>query len=125
MSEAGTYYYRIKEVEYDGRSTYSKIVSANSDQNIELNSSIEVNVYPIPATDNLTINLSNVETTEEILAYIYTADGKLVYSQSQGHIGSGAINATVDMDVSQLDPNVYILHLTIGNKLILRKVIIK
>ena len=43
-------YYRIKQVDYDGKFSYSNIVSAMNKE------SIAANVFPNPVRDNLTIS---------------------------------------------------------------------
>ncbi|MBS1974222.1 MAG: FG-GAP repeat protein, partial [Bacteroidetes bacterium] len=47
---AGTHYYRLKEVDKNGRATFSSVVFATI-----AGSGVEFNIYPNPATDHITI----------------------------------------------------------------------
>ena len=66
---AGRTFYRIKEVDIDGKSKYSPIVRLNLDRNIALRA------YPSPATSEVTIEHS---ATDKGTISITTADGRIV-----------------------------------------------
>ncbi|WP_051359601.1 T9SS type A sorting domain-containing protein [Adhaeribacter aquaticus] len=50
----GTYYYRLKQVDFNGKSEYSKIVAVKAD-NFNL---VKVALYPNPASSSLNIDLT-------------------------------------------------------------------
>jgi hypothetical protein len=66
---AGNAFYRIKEVDIDGKSKYSPIVRLNLDRNIALRA------YPSPATSEVTIEHS---ATDKGTVSIVTTDGRIV-----------------------------------------------
>ncbi|MCP4458176.1 MAG: T9SS type A sorting domain-containing protein [Cytophagales bacterium] len=47
----GLSYYRLKQTDFDGQSSYSKVVTIR----LEMTSSISISIYPNPANDILTI----------------------------------------------------------------------
>jgi hypothetical protein len=66
---AGRTFYRIKEVDIDGKSKYSPIVRLNLDRNIALRA------YPSPAISEVTIEHS---ATDKGTVSIVTTDGRIV-----------------------------------------------
>ena len=66
---AGRTFYRIKEVDIDGKSKYSPVVRLNLERNIALRA------YPSPATSEVTIEHS---ATDKGTVSITTADGRIV-----------------------------------------------
>jgi hypothetical protein len=66
---AGMTFYRIKEVDIDGKSKYSPVVRLNLERNIALRA------YPSPATTEVTIEHS---ATDKGTISITTADGRIV-----------------------------------------------
>jgi hypothetical protein len=66
---AGRTFYRIKEVDIDGKSKFSPIIRLNLDRNIALRA------YPSPATSEVTIEHS---ATDKGTISITTADGRIV-----------------------------------------------
>jgi hypothetical protein len=71
--------------------------------------SLQMEVYPIPASDILTIN-----STEEgsFDAQVFSEDGKLVMTKEFAFTG----NSTESLDISSLLPGNYILYLTQDGK---------
>lgn len=102
--DEGTVYYRVKEVDKDGESTYSKTV------HVSINPpNSKPYIYPVPAYDNIVINFG-----EEILKpviEIYSADMKLlgVYRKN-GRISREVIN------IHHLTSGLYIARITAGYK---------
>lgn len=75
-------YYRLKQVDYNGDHTYSKIIkvdcSLNDDDNF-------INIYPNPANDIL--NIALMDNSADVLGItIYNSMGELVYSTSRNTI---------------------------------------
>jgi hypothetical protein len=66
---AGMTFYRIKEVDIDGKSKYSPVVRLNLERNIALRA------YPSPATTEVTVEHS---ATDKGTVSITTADGRIV-----------------------------------------------
>jgi len=62
-------YYRIKQFDFDGKFQYSKIVSVDLKKTLKN----DINIYPNPFTNNLTVNSSTPVT-----ASIYNIEGRLI-----------------------------------------------
>jgi Secretion system C-terminal sorting domain len=94
-------YYRLRQVDYDGRFEYSKIVSLmmNSD---------DVIIFPNPATDIL--NVQNA------------ASGSYLIKSVLGTIiGQGELDADGQIDISNLPSGTYLFHPESGRPLIFNK----
>ena len=82
-TNSGTHYYRLKMEDLDGSFVYSDVVSAKTAQSIELE------VFPIPARDHLTVN-SNIENAT---LTIMDAMGRVLIQQEMSNS-----NETIDID---------------------------
>ena len=71
-------------------------------------------VYPNPAFDDVVYVTTDIPGQKDIA--IYDVFGKMVYRQP--------LNSP-RLDISKLDPGVYLLKLTTGNRIITRKLIVK
>lgn len=93
------YYYRVKQIDVDGRYSYSDIVV------IELISHTGVKVYPIPASSHVTMTIpaEMVESNVEITMYDYI--GRIVYSN-----GYNSKSQQMTIDVSHLSSGIYLLE---------------
>ena len=72
---AGKLYYRIKQVDMDGKSSYSKIVQIS----ITGSGNARPSLYPVPATNNITIHFGR--PASNALIEILSSDMKLVYTE--------------------------------------------
>jgi hypothetical protein len=97
----GMNYYRLKQIDYDGRFEYSHIVSIE-------HKSDGIYLYPNPATDILNI---------ENLAY-----GKYLIKSIVGTIiGQGVLTDESRIDISHLPTGTYLFYPEMGHPLILKK----
>lgn len=97
-------YYRLKQVDFDGKVHFSKIISVNSQEGYQQSASLSV--WPIPATESLTISLSSGQTISEMT--IYSIHGQRMVS---------SIKPQQKVDVSGLTAGVYLIDiLTSDNK---------
>ncbi len=88
----GNNYYRLKQIDLDGASTYSKIVMAVFNRK-------GISFYPNPATKTITFNMKTVKTVD-----IYNIWGKKVLSRE----------VASDLDISTLPSGVYVLDINRG-----------
>lgn len=88
----GKHYYRLKQIDIDGRFTYSPIVSASIKQTDILD------MYPVPASDKLII-----QSNRMMMVGLINSSGQLVKNISLR-------NGRNDLPVSQLPPGIYILR---------------
>ena len=100
----GVSYYRLKQTDIDGKSTYSKSVSVNiANEN-------ELKAYPNPTTSILNLQISGAATRQLTYA-IYAIDGKLVEEQKIN-------NDLTIISTSNLSNGIYLLEVKDKNTLV-------
>lgn len=90
---SGNSYYRLKQVDIDGKAAYSPIVTIS---NV---TTASVKAYPVPVKDHLVIEYKGT-TGENISIALYNATGQVVYNNKvtiQGGQQSMMINRTANM----------------------------
>jgi Zn ribbon nucleic-acid-binding protein len=93
----GVSYYRLKQTDFDGTATYSKVVAVKFDKNGDS----QVLIYPNPTNDKITIVGSESELSS---ITIFNIQGKDVGIMTQIS-GNDARSKTVDL--SELKPGIY------------------
>lgn len=103
------------------KTAYSLYVEDQAATSLDENSANQsFDVYPNPASDNLTIEyISN--STEEMLFEVYDASGKLVASHTDLKPTEG--NQVLNVNVSHLNAGVYICKLVHGDVVLNKKVV--
>ncbi|HVY75553.1 MAG TPA: T9SS type A sorting domain-containing protein [Puia sp.] len=104
-------YYRLEQVDMDGRQTYSETRKVDMEGQLPV-----VSVYPNPTTGLLTILFSR-EGSYEI--NFFTSSGQAV-----GRNFSGQGNR-VQLNISGMAPGIYFLHLRQGGEGNIRKVVVR
>ncbi len=118
IAEDGVYYYRVKQVDVDGKYDYSEVVSVNvvrvGDDKIEL--------YPNPTVDMVNIDVT-LSRTSTIRVSIWDAEGKLVRADVlDKELSAGFHNNQVD--ISYLVNGVYTVKVNIGTKVTNKRLIV-
>lgn len=108
--EAGLNYYRLRQVDQDGKSAYSSVILIRYESGNE-----ELLVYPNPAHDKLVLEFSN-DLQEQMLVKITDQKGNLVVSKSV-YVSSRQMN----LNVSALPPGVYFMETTVKGRLFINK----
>lgn len=100
---AGNNYYRLKQVDFDGKFSYSdeRVVKFSSLNNNKLT------VFPNPTSDKITLNLS--EVSGKVSLKVVGVDGKSMISE-EGTLE--AVNQKLNSKLSGFAPGVYIISLT-------------
>jgi pectin methylesterase-like acyl-CoA thioesterase len=91
-------YYRLKQTDFDGKSTYSKTIAINNG----LTKTTTLKIYPTLISDNLTVDIQSDAVGD---LRINDAFGKTVYTKSG--VSKGA--STVNINTSVLPNGVYFL----------------
>lgn len=117
LAVSGTYYYRLKQIDYDGGYAYSNIIAIE----VEKNKSVTLDVYPNPASSYLVVN-TKVQHGAYYQAELVSMTGAVVKTITNKHLNKGANSVTID--VSDMEMGQYILHVTIGTQVITKKVLI-
>lgn len=97
------------------KATISTINSIDDVADLKYN----LNIYPNPTKDNATISFE-LENSNNVDINIYNAMGSLVHSQKAGLLNSG--NHKFDFNGSELTSGFYFVNLTIGDKVISKKI---
>ncbi|MDQ1088351.1 FAD-dependent oxidoreductase [Siphonobacter sp. SORGH_AS_1065] len=104
-------YYRLKQVDMDGKFTYSNIISINPAIDNEV---ISIKAYPNPFNDNISIELSHAPTSlDDNNVTLYTQDGRQVYHKKINEITLPAISIN---DLSTLRPGYYLMNVIINQR---------
>ncbi|GAB2794500.1 hypothetical protein HNQ93_003885 [Hymenobacter luteus] len=106
---AGTSYYRLKQIDFDGTVSLSQPVVINFLR------SGDVNMYPNPVEDILTIELGGA--TEGVTVTITDSNGRLIRSQKLG------ANGTLNM--GDLGTGTYMVTVGEGNSKVTRRIVKK
>jgi len=122
VSELNTYYYRVKQVDVDGSFSHSKIVSINVDELSLNNSDLSVTLFPMPATTHINVEIDSAVKNNEVQAAIYSISGQLVLSKTYSDLDDGNI---INIDISNLETNTYVMNVTIDNQVISKQIIIE
>ncbi|WP_165903806.1 T9SS type A sorting domain-containing protein [Hymenobacter gummosus] len=94
----GTAYYRLKQIDLDGKVVYSTMAAVNNTGKGE----VAVTVYPNPAVDKLNVHISNGDT-----------DAAVVVTDLMGRtVLSGKLSSDGAFDVSNLKAGNYIVTVT-------------
>ncbi len=98
---AGIVYYRIKQVDNDGKYSFTKIEKLNPDAK-----NATWNVAPNPALDHTTILFNTTATNVRI--FLTDGNGKIIYRNTLPSANAGS---QLNIPVSQLAKGVYILRI--------------
>lgn len=116
---SGINYYRLKQTDFDGTSTYSTIRTVDFNQASALNNPW-VNVYPNPANDGqVYLSFGSIESSE-VQVSIYNLAGQLL----QQYQGSNQSGETLKINIQDLPVGLYTLTVQNGNQIIQQKLMI-
>ena len=102
-----TTYYRLKQVDADGKYVYSKVLLLN------ISNALKWRLYPNPVKDVATVEL-NVETSSKVIVQVISRDGKVVLTSDKGIISSGT--QQVFINTQSLVAGSYIVRTKVGDK---------
>lgn len=102
---SGTVYYRVKNVDIDGKFKYSSVVRVTNKRESTLK------LYPVPARDVVTLQHNRI--TENTTITLTTAEGRLV---KQVRPATDAYQTTLSL--SGLQPGMYLLRLENGQGIV-------
>ena len=113
----GTSYYRLKQTDFNGNSTYSDIVAVN----LETVRGIEL--FPNPAHNNVFLTISN--PTGEIQCKIYDIDGKMILTRTL-ETEDGNSTASLAIPIGNIPAGMYLVYLSdLTGNIYRQKLIIK
>jgi len=104
---SGTVYYRIKQVDHDGRVSYSEVVRA---RNIQCREARLMTVYPNPVnSDHIFVEYQSGSQEGELPLTIINQVGQVVWT---GILSSNADEPVLKLDISSLIPGLYMISAT-------------
>lgn len=118
VSVGTTYYYRLKQVDFDESTSYTEVVSAQLKDS--KSTKTDINIVPNPAKDNITLVFQEAFSTA-ISLEIYNTSGKLMIQESIVLND----NLRFPLDVSQLSKGIYIVKVLGNGESFNQKLIIK
>jgi hypothetical protein len=109
----GMNYYRLKQMDNDGRFEYSKIVA------LEMKSlaAQEIRIFPNPIKDQFSIDFSGIVEPQALVS-IYTINGQLIY-----HTTLNNLNGVTNIDSSNLPKGIYTIHVMTSKGLVTERII--
>jgi hypothetical protein len=96
--ESGLNYYRLRQVDYDGKFVYSEIVSVRFQKD-------DIHIYPNPATDKIVI-----DTDKE--------DHYTILNHMMSPVENGFLDASKEVFISGLRPGMYYVQISSRNELV-------
>ncbi len=114
--EAGRWYYRLRQIDFDGTKSYSRVVTATLDGSDELLETLVV--YPNPATNS--VKIDGVSNEQPLALSIINASGQVVWSKDKVSLSEAA-----EIDVSGFSRGFYIFHFKVADTVITKKVVLQ
>ncbi|MBP7807718.1 MAG: T9SS type A sorting domain-containing protein [Bacteroidia bacterium] len=111
----GTSYYRLKQVDFDGSISYSKLKTISFNEEMS-----DFSVIPNPANDEVTIKFNCKSVANEMI-HVYNHRGDLVLSK-EVQCSEGINNTTID--VSGMNKGLYFVFLNTGENFYKQKLIV-
>lgn len=96
---AGTNFYRLRQVDFDGRTVISSI------QSVKFNESLEASIYPNPTNDRLFISLNDWNPLLPTTFKVLDLNGSEVFTEEVKSV-------TTSVNVAQLSAGTYFIHIT-------------
>lgn len=72
---SGTSYYRLKQIDHDGKFEYHSIISVDREEQ----KNIKFIVFPNPNQGEFSIDFSGIENEHDVMIEMYSMEGKLLY----------------------------------------------
>lgn len=106
--QKGVYYYRLKQVDFDGNFTYADVVA------VEINKSIDfelTRVFPNPASEQINV-LLNLESSHQTQVTILDMTGRVLLEQAINNEILGVQN--IPLNIADLQSGCYIVRVQSG-----------
>lgn len=113
VGNVATYYYRLKQVDYDGTETLSHIVAVTLDNTRES----RINVYPNPTKEESQLLLT-AEQEQQAVIKVYSVSGQLV-SSNIIYLNKG--NNAISLDGSEYNSGTYFIQVMLDGALLQEK----
>ncbi|WP_082893657.1 T9SS type A sorting domain-containing protein [Rufibacter ruber] len=116
---AGTSYYRLKQVDFDGKSEYSKLISINHTPSAQESIAI-ISTFPNPFQNKIVLELK-LAAAATIQVLLLDLNGKPVYTKNLAG-GAGVQQYTVD-NIGTLPNGIYLMKVVSGTQVAVQKLV--
>jgi hypothetical protein len=110
----GTFYYRIKQVDKDGKFSYSSTVQVTIDAN-----GANWTLLPNPATDKASILFN--KSFDAVSLHVADANGKIIFTKALSGVTSGS---EFDLSVKNWSDGIYQVKIVAGGQTEVRKLVV-
>ena len=117
--ESGVYYYRLRQVDLDGKYEYSKVIAIEVEMDGELEQEVSLGVYPNPAHTMINVDVT-VKKGANFEGGFYDAIGQLVKKIDTRDLDPGKTSMQIDID--DLPVGTYLLRVQVDDQVIFEKV---
>ncbi|MDX5346388.1 MAG: T9SS type A sorting domain-containing protein [Hymenobacteraceae bacterium] len=119
---AGINYYRLKQVDFDGTTEYSKVIAVEFGKTNE--AAISMTMYPNPVIDgNLNISAPQLATLDQNAeVQIFDLNGRLIYSK---RVENGVSEINLSLPALGVKQGMYMVGLKTGTKVNFEKIVVR
>lgn len=119
---SGISYYRLKQTDFDGKFTYSQIVSVEMKKDSKVLASM--NIYPNPAIDLVNIQVSDESVNPNTKVEIFNAIGQVVFSNTISNLSSNN-NHVYQVSTGSFSSGFYMVRMMNGDEVVGSQKLIK
>ncbi len=101
--EKTIFYYKLKQVDIDGRFSYSAVIA------LEIKGTLTISIFPNPVSEQLHIQIQGANCSDYLIS-ILDNQGSVVKSMK--------LDESYILDVNELSPGVYFLRIHCGNQIL-------
>ena len=115
-------YYRLKQVDFDGNYSFSKVIIVDNILNNEINN---LNIYPNPIKkdDNILVSINKISENEKIEISIFDINGKVCFLQTFVNLSDGGSRFLIPIKLN-LEKGVYFIKINSNTIFENKKIII-
>lgn len=114
----GISYYRLKQVDFDGKTSYSNLIAINSNAGNFNADNFGISVFPNPSTIATSIAFKNLPEETQLYIQVYDFSGRVIFSDF-----ITARNGTVTtIDVSNFESGLYFVNAQMNEQSVTEKI---
>jgi uncharacterized protein (DUF427 family) len=117
INMTGPLYYRLKQVDLDGKETLSNIIQIHLN---EIHTNVNIALSPNPFKNNFELSVDS-KSASDLLIQVYDVNGKLVMERTSKII-AGMSNQTIS-ELSEYSPGFYYVRTTINGEVFTNKMV--